>query len=62
MEGKLSIGLLSSSSISFNDNAIVRDFYPKKFYFFYFNSKLRTTLDLLSSISSVLITYTEPIN
>ena len=58
MEGKLSIGLLSPGSISFNDNAIVTDFYPKKFY----SSKLRTTLDLLSSISSVLITHTEPIN
>ena len=32
MEGKLSIGLLSPSSISFNDNSIVRNFYPKKLY------------------------------
>ena len=32
MERKLSIGLLSTSSISFNDNAIERNFYPKKFY------------------------------
>ena len=31
MEGKLSIGLLSPSSISFNDNAMVKNFCPKKF-------------------------------
>ena len=32
MEGKLSIGLLSFSLISFNDNAIVRNFSPKIFH------------------------------
>ena len=32
IEEKLSMGLFSSSSISFNDNAIVRNFYPKKFH------------------------------
>ena len=32
MEGKLSIGLFSPSSISFNVNAIVRNFYLKKFH------------------------------
>ena len=32
MEGKLSIVLFSPSSISFNDNTIVRNFYPRKFH------------------------------
>ena len=32
MKGELSIGLFSPISISFNDNAIVRNFYPKKFH------------------------------
>ena len=32
MEGKLSVGLFSPSSITFNDNAIVRKFYAKKFH------------------------------
>ena len=33
MDGKLSVGLFSSISISFNNNAImVENFYPKKFY------------------------------
>ena len=32
MEGKLSIGLFSPSSLSFNESAIVSDFYSKKFY------------------------------
>ena len=32
MEGKLSIGLFRPSSIAFNDNAIVRNFYPKNFH------------------------------
>ena len=31
MEEKLSIGLVSPSSISSNDDLIVRNFYPKKF-------------------------------
>ena len=72
MEGKLSIGLVSPTSVSFNDKAIVRNFYLKKFY----SSKLskicrqlegnlhmitfdyRTALDLYRSDYSV----TEPIN
>ena len=32
LEEKLSIGLFSPSSISLNNNAIVRNFYPKKFH------------------------------
>ena len=32
MEGKLSIVLFSPSSISFNDNTIVRNFYPRKYH------------------------------
>ena len=32
MEGKLSLGLFSPSAISFNGNAIVWNFYPKKFH------------------------------
>ena len=32
MEGKLSVGLFSPSSLSFNDNPIVSNFYSKKFY------------------------------
>ena len=32
MEGKLSVGISRPSSISFNDNSIVRNFYPKKFH------------------------------
>ena len=35
MEGKLSIGPFSPSAISFNDNAIERNFYPKKFFAFF---------------------------
>ena len=34
MDGKLSIGIFSPSSISFNNNAIVRNLYPKKISFF----------------------------
>ena len=32
MKGKLSIEPVSPSAISFNDNAIVRNFYPEKFF------------------------------
>ena len=39
MEGKLSIVLFSPSSISFNDNTIVRNFYPRKFQRFAANFK-----------------------
>ena len=35
MEGKLSIGRFSPSAISFNDNVIVRNFYPEKFFAFF---------------------------
>ena len=61
MEGKLSMGLFSS--ISFNDNAIVRNFYPKKFQSLKLFKDLlptwrelitfdyRTALDLLSRMS-----------
>ena len=42
MEGKLSIVLFSPSSISFNDNTIVRNSYPRKFH----SSKLFKDLPL----------------
>ena len=32
IEGKVSISIFSPSSLSFNDNAIVSNFYTKKFY------------------------------
>ena len=35
MEGKLSIGRFSPSAISFNDNAVVRNFYPEKLFAFF---------------------------
>ena len=35
MEGKHSIGPFSPCAISFNDNAIARNFYPEKFFAFF---------------------------
>ena len=35
MEGKLSIGSFNPCATSFNDNAIVRNFYPEKFFAFF---------------------------
>ena len=47
MEGKLSMGLFSS--ISFNDNAIVRNFYPKNFH------SLKLFKDFAANLKGIVI-------